>query len=376
VGLITSESYLTISHFLLPHFADVALLSATVEFVRQRSFVDTRRVLAAAADATRPLVLLAEATSDPSKRINLTLSEGLALLQSGVSPLQSARRLETFRFNEDEELRLQAAAEKKLLSPPSSSLATPIAPPLSLSGKKGFSVVSFTAGATGVATRAVAEAAVSLPFAAASAASAVTDVGYRARRMAGDRAVGDTALEGLLKLPLLPDGLRRGAIGLLENQVAKNKLDKQLPSAQELDTEHSGHSLDPSPEMRTSDRRGRSSTLQAEKEEAEKKQQRQLLRDEAESIIRDRELSGITATAAAAVASTEEANEAEMLSRMKAALESCKALRRGNEWGRNATREEEVDVREELQQALKEREVITLASTVQIDNNSLKVEWW
>jgi len=38
---------------------DAALLQATVEYVRQRSLTDTRRVLAAAADATRPLVLLA-----------------------------------------------------------------------------------------------------------------------------------------------------------------------------------------------------------------------------------------------------------------------------------------------------------------------------
>ena len=60
---------------------DVTLFVATVEYVRQRSVVDTRRVLAAAADATRPLILLAEAAGDPSKRSNLTLSEGLVLLQ-------------------------------------------------------------------------------------------------------------------------------------------------------------------------------------------------------------------------------------------------------------------------------------------------------
>ena len=93
---------------------DSALLKATIEYVRQRSVLDTRRVLTAAADATRPVLLLADAVQNPSKRSNLTLTEGLVLLQSGVSPLQRARRLESFRFSDDEEQRINAAYRKKL----------------------------------------------------------------------------------------------------------------------------------------------------------------------------------------------------------------------------------------------------------------------
>lgn len=79
---------------------DRALIQATVEYIRQRTVFDARRVLAAATATSRPLVSLLEATRDPTKRSNLTFAEGVLLLQSGVSPVQPPRRLESFRFND------------------------------------------------------------------------------------------------------------------------------------------------------------------------------------------------------------------------------------------------------------------------------------
>ena len=79
---------------------DTALIKATVEYIRQRTVFDARRVLAAATETSRPLASLLEAAKDPTKRSNLTWSEGLMLLQSGVSPVQAPRRLESFPFND------------------------------------------------------------------------------------------------------------------------------------------------------------------------------------------------------------------------------------------------------------------------------------
>ena len=72
--------------------------------------------------------------------------------------------------------------------------------------------------------------------------------------------------------------------------------------------------------------------------EEERVARRKAARLEVEKLIADRELSGITAMAAAAVAATEEANEAETLDRLSAAQESARPLSRA--FRQNSTREE------------------------------------
>ena len=77
---------------------------------------------------------------------------------------------------------------------------------------------------------------------------------------------------------------------------------------------------------------------EAQRVEEERVARRKAARLEVEKLIADRELSGITAMAAAAVAATEEANEAETLDRLSAAQESARPLSRA--FRQNSTREE------------------------------------
>jgi hypothetical protein len=278
---------------------DAALLQATVEYVRQRSVVDTRRMLAAAADATRPLVLLAAAASDPAKRSNLTLSEGLLLLQSGVSPLQSTRRLETFRFNDlDAGPRADASYRRKLLADPKL--------PLSLPEGRG------AAGATATVVSAAAATAAALPFGAAAATTAASDLAWRAQRVAA-QAPGAAARDQVSRL--LPPGLLlQGVLGFFDRA--------EPPAALSQAAALSAAAAPP---------------LEVPERATAARQQDERERASAEQAILDWELSGVTVAAAAAVAATEMANEEETLGRLRAAVAGVRPVAKA--WALNATRE-------------------------------------
>jgi hypothetical protein len=300
---------------------DSALLMATIEYVRQRSVLDTRRVLSAAAEATRPVLLLAEAVTDPSKRSNLTLTEGLVLMQSGVSPLQRARRLEAFRFNDDEERRINAAYRKQLSARPAAP--TPI------------NLLKATASA---------------PIASVEAASAAADLAYRAKRRVIDRIPGEQTRDTVEKLkPFLPAAVNEGVANFLGSAgstalpPAADEVDRDIYALPEKNRKKkTGQSTAPRralpPTTTGATRPKRWGGAEAQRVEEERVARRKAARLEVEKLIADRELSGITAMAAAAVAATEEANEAETLDRLSAAQESARPLSRA--FRQNSTREE------------------------------------
>ena len=298
---------------------DSALLKATIEYVRQRSVLDTRRVLTAAADATRPVLLLADAVQNPSKRSNLTLTEGLVLLQSGVSPLQRARRLESFRFSDDEEQRINAAYRKKL-----SERAQPITPINLL------------------------KASVTAPQKTAQAATAASDLAYRAKRRVVDRAPGEQTRDAAEKIKAyLPDNINKGVANFLNSagtyalppSADEGQRDIYALPEKKKNPKWSKREAPALPSITTGAKRAkRWGNKEVEREEEERAARNKAARLEVQKLIEDRELSGITAMAAAAVAATEEANEAETLDRLEAALESARPISRA--FRLNSTREE------------------------------------
>ena len=92
---------------------DSALLMATID-TSSSAACSTRRVLSAAAEATRPVLLLAE--DGHIEALEPDVDEELVLGRAACRC--SGRRLEAFRFNDDEERRINAAYRKQLSARP------------------------------------------------------------------------------------------------------------------------------------------------------------------------------------------------------------------------------------------------------------------